>query len=69
MSSRIALICSLILAGCASTHYLPHRAAWEVDPQGHDKSHGYGKCEVGQVPYYVFTDQGYPVFLECVRGT
>lgn len=67
MFLRITLICSL-LAGCASSH-LAHRAAWEVDPQGHDKSHGYGHCEDGQVPYYVFTDAGRAVFLECMRAT
>jgi hypothetical protein len=67
MFLRITLIFSL-LAGCA-TQPLPHRSAWEVDPQGHDKSHGYGQCEVGQVPYYVFTDAGRPVFLECMRAT
>ena len=48
---------------------LLHRPEWMIDPQGHEKNHGPGDCEKGQVPYYLYDDNETPYFLECMRGT
>ena len=47
---------------------LPHRASWELDPQGQGKNLGAGECAAPRYPYYLYPDGITPFFLECMRA-
>jgi hypothetical protein len=49
------------------TPQLPHRAVWELDPQGQGANVAASDCKPPRTPYYIYPDGATPFYLECLR--